>query len=285
MTMKVIKRDGEIVEFMLGFIIRAIQKATTEVGSTDRLLARDAADEVYEKLKDLKIVRIEEIQTAVEDTLMKMDSNIARAYIQYRHERDIQRESGSTLNKQIEGLFNETNVDVTNENANKDSQIIPTKRDLLAGILSKHYAVNHLLPKHISKAHQDGLIHFHDLDYSPTFPMFNCCLIDLKNMLSNGFRMNNAMIESPKSIQTACAVTAQIIASVASHIYGGNTINRIDEILAPYVQMTYQKHLVNAVKYNISNADVYSMEMTEKSVIDAIQGLEYEINTLSSSNG
>ncbi|MGL6228551.1 MAG: anaerobic ribonucleoside-triphosphate reductase [Culicoidibacterales bacterium] len=283
--MKVIKRDGEIVGFAIGFIERAVQKAAHEVGVNDVDFSREIANTVYESIRSRSIVRIEEIQTIVEDTLMNTAPKIARAYIQYRHERDIQREAGSTLNKQIEGLFNETNKDVTNENANKDSQIIPTKRDLLAGILSKHYAVNHLLPKHISKAHQDGLIHFHDLDYSPTFPMYNCMLIDLKNMLTNGFRMNNAMIESPKSIQTACAVTAQIIASVASHIYGGNTINRIDEILAPYVQMTYQKHLVNAAKYNIPNADVYAKEMTEKSVIDAIQGLEYEINTLSSSNG
>ena len=104
--------------------------------------------------------------------------------------------------------------------------MIPTQRDLLAGIVAKHYARQHLLPRDVVQAHERGDIHYHDLDYSPFFPMFNCMLIDLKGMLTQGFKMGNAEIEPPKSISTATAVTAQIIAQVASHIYGGTTINR-----------------------------------------------------------
>ena len=283
--MTVIKRDGANVTFEISRIVVAVEKAMEECDIINPKFSHDIAIIVSKSFAGQKKIRIDEIQSKVENELMKSAPDVARAYIQYRHQRDIQRESGSKLNKQIAGLLEQTNTDILNENANKDATIIPTQRDLLAGIVSKHYARNHILPAHITKAHDDGLIHFHDLDYSPTFPMFNCMLIDLENMLSNGFKMNNAMIECPKSIQTACAITAQIIASVASHIYGGNTINRIDEILAPYVLMTYQKHLANAAKYNIPNADVYAMDLTEKSVMDAIQGLEYEINTLSTTNG
>ncbi len=108
-------------------------------------------------------------------------------------------------------------------------------------IIAKHYAKNHILSRDIVEAHEKGEIHFHDLDYSPFFPMFNCMLVDLKGMLENGFKMGNADIETPKSINTATAITAQIIAQVASHTYGGTTINRIDEILKPYVTKSYNK--------------------------------------------
>lgn len=118
--------------------------------------------------------------------------------------------------------------------------MIPTQRDLLAGIVAKHYARQHLLPRDVVQAHERGEIHYHDLDYSPFFPMFNCMLIDLKGMLTHGFKMGNAEIEPPKSISTATAVTAQIIAQVASHIYGGTTINRIDEVLAPFVTESFK---------------------------------------------
>ncbi len=121
--------------------------------------------------------------------------------------------------------------------------MIPTQRDLLAGIVAKHYAKTHILPRDIVQAHDNGDIHYHDLDYAPFFPMFNCMLIDLRGMLTHGFKMGNAEIDTPKSISTATAVTAQIIAQVASHIYGGTTINAIDEILEPYVIASYEKHL------------------------------------------
>ena len=142
-----------------------------------------------------------------------------------------------------------------------------------------------MLTRDIVRAHDTGQIHFHDLDYSPLLPMFNCMVVDLNEMLSHGFRMGNAEIEKPKSIQTAAAVTAQIIAQVASHAYGGTTLNRLDEVLAPYVKESYRRHLVTAEKWQIKSAERYAQSLTEKEVFDAFQSMEYEINTLFSSNG
>ena len=187
----------------------------------------------------------------------------------------------------VEAMFQQSNTDVLTENANKDSSIIPTQRDLLAGVVSKEYALQQILPSYIANAHKSGYIHFHDLDYSPFFPMFNCMLIDVKGMLEKGFRMGNAQIETPKSISTATSVTAQIIAQVASHIYGGNTVDRIDEVLAPYVKASYAKHL-EAGRFWLEDRDkaaVYATKMTEKETYDAFQALEYEINTLHTANG
>lgn len=187
----------------------------------------------------------------------------------------------------VRAMFEQTNVSVLTENANKDSRVIPTQRDLLAGAVSREFALSEMLPTFISAAHRSGLIHYHDLDYSPFFPMFNCMLIDLKGMLSNGFKMGNAEIESPRSISTACAVTAQIIAQVASHIYGGNTIDRIDEVLAPFVRMSYNKHLATGRVWmdDEATAASYATKMVEKECYDSFQALEYEINTLHTANG
>jgi ribonucleoside-triphosphate reductase len=157
-------------------------------------------------------------------------------------------------------------------------------RDLMAGIVSKQFAGN-FLSKDVLQAHQSGDLHFHDLDYSPFLPFTNCCLVDLKGMLEHGFRLGNAGIESPKSVGVACAVTAQIIAQVASHQYGGTTIPNIDQTLAPYVQKSYEKNLLVAEQYGIADPQRYARERTEKETYDGIQACEYEINTLFSSNG
>lgn len=178
--------------------------------------------------------------------------------------------------------------DLAHNNANKASEQIPVMRDMVAGEVSKYIGLEEILPPVVSQAHKDGVLHFHDLDYSPLFPMFNCMLIDLGGMLSHGFRLGAAEIVPPKSIMTACNVTAQIIAQVASHIYGGNTINRIDEVLAPYVELTYKKHYNKGLKWfegNEDKAKEYATELTEKDTYDAFQALEYEINTLHTANG
>ncbi|NIF22590.1 anaerobic ribonucleoside-triphosphate reductase [Candidatus Pantoea multigeneris] len=189
------------------------------------------------------------------------------------------------LTAAIRDLLEQNNPALLYENANKDSNVIPTQRDLLAGIAARYYACEYLLPENVVQAHQRGEIHYHDLDYAPYFPMFNCMLVDLQQMLSQGFRMGNAGIEPPKSIATATAVTAQIIAQVASHIYGGTTINRIDEILAPYVSMSREKHRAVAVQWHISDVEGYAHSRTEKECHDAFQALEYEVNTLHTANG
>ena len=282
----VIKRDGCHVPFDTARIKEAIQQAAKAVQINDINYCHQVAESVAGHLAEREYIDIHDIQQAVEDQLMAGQyKELARAYIEYRHSRDVARESRSRLNREIQGLVEQTNFSLLNENANKDSKVIPTQRDLLAGIVAKHYAQQHLLPRDVVLAHERGEIHYHDLDYAPFFPMFNCMLIDLKGMLTNGFKMGNAEIEQPKSIATATAVTAQIIAQVASHIYGGSTINRIDEVLAPFVRASYNKHLAVATEWQIANATDYARARTEKECYDAFQSLEYEVNTLHTANG
>jgi len=281
----VIKRDGSQVPFNALRIAEAILKAS----GAARCKGVDAfaiANEVEQRLQGKTELDIHEIQDAVEECLMKGGyTELARVYIEYRHDRDIARERKSQLNSEIDGLIEQSNASLLNENANKDGKVIPTQRDLLAGIVAKHYAKSHILPRDIVRAHDKGELHYHDLDYAPFFPMFNCMLIDIKGMFTQGFKMGNAEIEEPKSISTATAVTAQIIAQVASHIYGGTTINGIDTILAPYVSKSHQKHLETAQEWGIADADAYAQQQTEKECLNAFQSLEYEVNTLHTANG
>lgn len=279
--MKVEKRDGTIVDFDQEKIRNAVYKAggtMTDEDSAIMLVLRS-------QIRDGKAMKISQIQELVEESLMKTNPTVARAYIEYRHDRDIAREQNGKLFRDIKGLMTLSNKELTNENANKDSRVFPTKRDLLAGIVSKHMARNHILPKHIVAAHDSGDIHYHDLDYSPFTPYTNCCLVDLKGMLENGFRMGNADIEPPKSIGVATALMAQITAQIASHQYGGTTFANVDKVLSPYVEMSYDKHVKEARKYNVSEIKKYALEKTEKDVFDAFQSYEYEVNTLHTANG
>ncbi|MGF1716282.1 anaerobic ribonucleoside-triphosphate reductase [Photobacterium chitinilyticum] len=282
----VIKRDGCRVPFNTKRIKEAVLSAAESVEAMNEAYAASVADGVLSQFLSVEEVDIHAIQDAVENHLMVgPHKEVARAYIEYRHDRDLAREKKSQLNGEIRGLIEQSNASLLNENANKDSKVIPTQRDLLAGIVAKHYAKQHLLPRDIVKAHELGDIHFHDLDYSPFFPMFNCMLIDLNGMLTHGFKMGNAEIDTPKSISTATAVTAQIIAQVASHIYGGTTINRIDEVLAPYVTVSFNKHLEIAQEWGIAEPESFAKARTDKECFDAFQSLEYEVNTLHTANG
>ncbi|EGR0597563.1 anaerobic ribonucleoside-triphosphate reductase [Vibrio cholerae] len=282
----VIKRDGSKAPFNRDRIQAAVESAAEHADQEIAIYALNVALAVELKLRDYDEVHITEIQTLVENELMQGPYKaLARSYIEYRHDRDVAREKQSKLTKEIEGLIQESNADLLNENANKDGKVIPTQRDLLAGIVAKHYAKTRILPRDVVQAHESGDIHYHDLDYAPFFPMFNCMLIDLKGMLTHGFKMGNAEIDTPKSISTATAVTAQIIAQVASHIYGGTTINLIDEVLAPYVTASYEKHLEIAREWDIHSPEAFAKARTEKECYDAFQSLEYEVNTLHTANG
>ncbi|MEJ7463725.1 anaerobic ribonucleoside-triphosphate reductase [Sulfitobacter donghicola] len=189
------------------------------------------------------------------------------------------------LEQSLTGLI-EKDPTIVNENANKDSNTFSTMRDLTAGIVSKSYALNYLLPKHIAKAHQNGDIHFHDLDYHPFQPLTNCCLIDAKSMLKNGFEIGNANVTSPKSIQTASAQLVQIIANVSSSQYGGCTVDRVDELLSEYAQYNERHHREIAQVYvKDEQIETYVAQQVTKDINDAIESLEYEINTLYTSNG
>ena len=175
---------------------------------------------------------------------------------------------------------------LVNENANKDSRVYNTQRDLTAGVIAKSVGLA-MLPKRVANAHQKGDIHVHDLDYHPFAPMTNCCLIDFKTMFERGFQIGNAQVESPKSINTAAAQMAQIIANVASSQYGGTTANRVDELLAPYAQLNYEKNLSMVSEWvdDQEKQKEFAKMQTKKEIHDAMQSLEYEINTLYTSQG
>ena len=286
MTRLVIKRDGSRCVFNVLRIEAAIIKAMQACGRVSEEDAAAIARQVDRNLGDQPEFEIAYIQSLVERELMQSHfKDAARCYIEYRHDRDRIRERSGLLAKEVQSLVEQNNSELLNENANKDSRVIPTQRDLLAGIVARHFAKTDLLPKAVVEAHNSGFIHYHDLDYAPFFPMFNCMIVDLKGMLSKGFKMGNAEIESPKSISTACSVSAQIIAQVASHIYGGTTIDRIDEVLEPYVELSYQKQLKIAERYHIQQGEQFAKDQVEKECYDAFQALEYEINTLHTSNG
>ncbi|MCL1077836.1 anaerobic ribonucleoside-triphosphate reductase [Parashewanella spongiae] len=282
----VIKRDGIRTKFDTNRIFNAVQAAAQEAGVDNPNYADSVAETVSKYVASYDEIAVIELQKIVENELMSgPHKSVARHYIEYRHDRDVARESSGSLNIEIRGLIEQSNAALLNENANKDAKVIPTQRDLLAGIVAKHYAKTHMLPKSVVQAHESGELHYHDLDYAPFFPMFNCMLIDLEGMLTQGFKMGNAEIETPKSISTATAVTAQIIAQVASHIYGGTTINRIDEVLAPFVTKSYQKNVEIAQQWGITDGEAFAKAQTEKECHDAFQSLEYEVNTLHTANG
>ncbi|EAK8886634.1 anaerobic ribonucleoside-triphosphate reductase, partial [Listeria monocytogenes] len=231
-------------------------------------------------------VKIYEIQNIVEHTLLSNNEYaLAEEYIHYRTQRDFERSKATDINVSIGKLINKDQT-VVNENANKDSDVFNTQRDLTAGIVGKSIGLK-MLPSHVANAHQKGDIHYHDLDYHPYTPMTNCCLIDFKGMLNNGFKIGNADVESPKSIQTATAQISQIIANVASSQYGGCSADRIDELLAPFAERNYEKHLADAQEWieGEERQKAFARKKTKKDIFDAMQSLEYEINTLFTSNG
>ncbi|MEC5385465.1 anaerobic ribonucleoside-triphosphate reductase [Uliginosibacterium sp. H3] len=283
----VLKRDGTTATFDILKVAVACQKAATAACvANPGAIALSVAAEVEGRCRKYpsEVLDIPTIQGYVEDALMRSYPEVARLYIEYRHDRDSIRVKGSALHAQLMGLVDKTDDEVVTENANKDANVFPVMRDLMAGIVSRQFASN-FLSKDVLQAHLDGDLHYHDLDYSPFLPFTNCCLVDLRGMLDHGFHLGNAGIESPRSIGVACAVTSQIIAQVASHQYGGTTIPDIDRTLAPYVQKSYEKNLDIARQYAISDAERYARERTEKETYDGIQACEYEINTLFSSNG
>ncbi|SFN57830.1 ribonucleoside-triphosphate reductase class III catalytic subunit [Formivibrio citricus] len=283
----VLKRDGTSATFDIMKVAVACQKAATAAQSPNpSAVALTVASEVESLCRQHggASLDIPTIQQYVEDTLMRSYPEVARFYIEYRHDRDSIRVRGSVLHAQLMGLVDKTDEETVTENANKDANVFPVMRDLMAGIVSKQFASN-FLSKDVLQAHNSGDLHYHDLDYSPFLPFTNCCLVDLEGMLKHGFHLGNAGIESPKSVGVACAVTAQIIAQVASHQYGGTTIPNIDQTLAPYVQESYEKNLEVAHQYGITEPERYARERTEKETYDGIQACEYEINTLFSSNG
>ena len=289
-TLFVEKRDGRRVIFDVDKIDKALHKAAEKVMDVTPLVEKRLSTLVERIVEEIHSrfpqgVKIYEIQNIVEHELLEAkEYALAEEYITYRTQRDFERSKATDINFSIHKLLNKDQA-VVNENANKDSDVFNTQRDLTAGIVGKSIGLQ-MLPKHVANAHQKGDIHYHDLDYSPYTPMTNCCLIDFKGMLENGFKIGNAEVESPKSIQTATAQISQIIANVASSQYGGCSADRIDEVLAPYAERNYQKHLKDAEEWVLPDKrQEYAWKKTQKDIYDAMQSLEYEINTLFTSNG
>ena len=291
-SIKVVKRDGRLVTFddqkIYDALIKAEQKIHDQVTPLTHQKVQSIVADVNREIAErfTNNVKIYEIQNIVEHTLLSNNEYaLAEEYIHYRTQRDFERSKATDINVSIGKLINKDQT-VVNENANKDSDVFNTQRDLTAGIVGKSIGLK-MLPSHVANAHQKGDIHYHDLDYHPYTPMTNCCLIDFKGMLNNGFKIGNADVESPKSIQTATAQISQIIANVASSQYGGCSADRIDELLAPFAERNYEKHLADAQEWieGEERQKAFARKKTKKDIFDAMQSLEYEINTLFTSNG
>lgn len=286
------KRDGRKLQFDETRIRAALAKAFAEVYSDLEVRHADAINQLTDAIlcdiatKFASVVEIHDIQATVEHALLQSgNSTVAEAYIEYRVQRDLMRSRAIDVNASIGKLVNKDSS-IIHENANKDANVFNTQRDLTAGAVSKAVGLT-MLPPHVANAHAKGDLHYHDLDYHPYAPMTNCLVIDFPTMLSQGFRIGNAEVGPPQSIQTATAQISQIIANVASSQYGGCSVNRIDELLVPYAKLNYAKHVARAQDWidGEERRKDYALTCTRKDIYDAMQSLEYEINTLFTSNG
>lgn len=289
--MNVIKRNGKEVTFDIDRIVRAITKANEEYSELTPEQITDIANKVLIKCKKLnRAINVEEIQDMVEDALIKINAyQVSKHYIKYRYQKDIERKRNTT-DTQILTTVNLENEEVKQENSNKNPAIISTQRDYVAGLVSRDLTNRYLLPEDISKAHREGIIHFHDSDYF-IHHIHNCDLWDLEDMLQNGTVINGVKIEKPHSFSTACNVATQIMAIVASSQYGGQTITLSH--LAPFVDVSRQRirrEVQNEVAENGLNCteEVIS-KITEsrlkEEIRKSVQLIQYQILTLNSSNG
>ncbi len=308
---EVIKRDGTIVEFDRDRIVRAMTMAFKQSSGT---VNNELVEKITTQIENMdnKRMHVEDIQDIVVKKLMaSSEKDIAIAYQSYRAIKTEIRNKEKGIYKNIAELVDASNEDIMSENANKDAKTISVQRDLLAGISSKDYYLNKILPKHLKKAHETGEIHIHDLDYL-LFKETNCELVHIERMLKGGCNIGNAKMLEPNSVDVAVGHIVQIIASVSSNTYGGCSIPYLDRALVPYIKKSFKKHFTKGLKYvervdeatikeiidrgNIeySNMELkekyplayeYSCDLTRESVKQAMQGLEYEINSLSTVNG
>ena len=286
--MKVIKRDGTTVDFDGNKIVVAIQKANAAVEPEFQIEEGKIHDiAVAVQSRNRKRLLVEDIQDMVEHSLMEAGKfELAKQYIIYRYQRAMVRKANTT-DDSILSLIRNSNKDVMEENSNKNAVMAATQRDLIAGEVSKDLTKRIMLPEKISKAHEEGILHFHDADYFIQ-PIFNCCLINIGDMLDNGTVMNGKMIESPKSFQVACTVMTQIIASVASSQYGGQSVDI--RHLGKYLRKSYEKFKKGILEAAGGNIDADTLEhLTDErlryELKGGVQTIQYQINTLMTTNG
>lgn len=286
--MKVIKRDGRVTEYDRNKIMVAVRRANEEVRIKERI-SEKKIEEIVREIESLnkETMQVEEIQDFIEEKLMEDGKfNLAKTYIIYRYTRELVRKANTT-DDSILSLIRHNNKDVMEENSNKNAIIASTQRDLIAGEVSKDLTKRLLLPEKISKAHEEGILHFHDADYFLQ-SIFNCCLINIKDMLENGTVMNGKLIESPKSFQVACTVMTQIISAVASSQYGGQSVDV--RHLGKYLRITREKY---EKRYQQDFGGKLDQEMIDSLVRDrvrddlksGVQTIQYQINTLMTTNG
>ena len=287
---RVIKRNGEEVEFNKRKIACAISAANNDVSKKEYKLRRrditEIVDTVVEKISKLnRAINVEEIQDMVEDTLLQFGKfEVSKQYIRYRYEHKLLRES--PLDKKIMSLVEYNNEEVKQENANKNPEIAPTQRDYIAGEISRDITMRKLLPKKIVDAHNEGIIHFHDSDYFIQH-ISNCCLINLEDMLQNGTVISGTYIDKPHRFSTACTIATQIIAQVASSQYGGQSISLAH--LAPFVEETRKTIMKNRQHQKDILSTSEFEKLVEAEVLDdvknGIQTLQYQVITLMTTNG
>lgn len=284
MVEEVVKRDGRIIPFNKQKIINAITQAMNRTSVEEDIeLASKIAESISKT--DKKKLEVEQIQDMVEKKLMASNKkDVAKEYIQYRYKRGLVRESNTT-DKNILELLNGTNDYWNNENSNKDAKAVTVQRDYLAGITSTDITKRFLLPPDILKAHEEGILHFHDADYFAQKTLTNCCLINLDDMLQNGTVINGVMIEKPHRLLTAMTIATQIITAVASSQYGGCTITLTH--LAPFVRSSYNKYIKKYTQRGFSKNEIikYAKEDLKKEIEDSVQTFNYQVNSMSTTNG
>ncbi|MFQ7322238.1 MAG: anaerobic ribonucleoside-triphosphate reductase, partial [Lactobacillus delbrueckii] len=278
---KFIKRDGapfKFEQFKLEMVL-------DELGLEDSEIKAAVLSKVYAKLASYTVDAVQ-VHAAFRASLNELGYlNEAKEYEAKRQEDEADWRAETDTKQRLAKLVDK-DPSIVHENANKDSDVFATQRDLTAGTVGKTVGLT-LMPQHIAKAHLRGDIHWHDLDYTPLSPMSNCCLIDFDYMLNHGFKIGNAFVEVPNSIRVATSQVAQIITSVASSQYGGCSFDRCDEVLAPFAEKDYKKHLEEGREF-IDDEDkvkAFAKKRTQKDIYDAMQSLEYEINTMFSSQG
>lgn len=280
---KVVKRNGDVVSFDKQKIIIAIMKAMTDSDETNKGTALRIANDISKTEQEK--VTVEEIQDMVEEKLMKSQlSKTARHYIRWRFKREMIRE-GNTTDKTIKELLCGENEYWNSENANKNAKLVTTQRDYIAGITSTDISRRFLLPDKICKAHDDGIIHIHDMDYMAENTRTNCCLVNLEDMLQNGTVINGVTIGPQHRLLTATTVATQIITAVSSSQYGGVTITLTH--LAPFVRKSYEEHYELAKEFfdDDESRKNYADKMTKKEVRDSVQTFNYQVNSMATTNG
>ena len=284
----IVKRDGSLKPFDAKKIEQAIIKTIEYVGTKEKnnesiayVISKLIEEEVNKSEKELTVYDIENIVFYKLCDFGKED--LAKSYTEYKAVQAFKRQTNTT-DESILSLLNRTNEDVMKENSNKDAVLASTQRDLVAGETSKDLARRKLLPAHIVKAHDDGVLHYHDMDYAMQ-KIFNCCLVNIKDMLDNGTVINGKMVESPKSFQTACTILTQIIAQISSGQYGGQSVNI--KHLGKYLAKSKNKYydMLKSVMSDEAELNKAVDELTKKELKAGVQTIQYQINTLMTTNG